>query len=84
MSKHMMERALWLIGNDANATSQFLADREGFAADFRLEGEERRLVTNLEVGELARRGVHVLLLLAAYRAVYGGESIPQYMASMTA
>jgi hypothetical protein len=80
----MVERALWIIGNEPAATREFLADKAAFLARFQLDHEERELISTLDVAGLSLRGVHALLLINAYQTVFGSKSIPEYMMRMSA
>jgi hypothetical protein len=84
MALHIVERALWIIGNEPAATREFLADKAAFLARFNLDDEERELISALDVVALSRRGVHALLLINAYQTVFGAKSIPEYMMRMGA
>jgi hypothetical protein len=82
MSVHAIEKVLWLIGNDRHEAQKFVANAGDYLATFRLTTEETSILESLEAGALARLGINTLLLLGAYRAIRGPDSIGDYMRSM--
>jgi hypothetical protein len=82
MSVNAAEKVLWLLSNERAETDRFLRDSEGYLKGFRLDPAERESLEKLDVRWLADRGVNPLLLLGAYRAVKGPDSVPEYMRQM--
>jgi len=82
MSVHAAEKVLWLISNQQPETERFIKDRKTFLNAFGLQADEREWLETLDVRRLADRGVNPLLLLGAFRAVKGPDSVPEYMQRM--
>jgi hypothetical protein len=82
MSVHAAEKVLWLVSNDRREAERFIQDCKGFLTSFCLGADEREYLEALDVRRLADRGVNPLLLLGAYRAIKGSDSVPEYMQRM--
>jgi Aromatic-ring-opening dioxygenase LigAB, LigA subunit len=82
MSVHAAEKVLWMLGNQPSEAEKFKQDRRAYLNNFALEADERGWLETLDVKRLADRGVNPLLLLGVYRAIQGGDSIPEYMQRM--
>jgi hypothetical protein len=79
MSVHAVELALWTIVADHQNVDRFQADPAAFLAGFRLDDEERAIVTSLDVRALIDRNINSMLVMNAYCSFHGFESIPQYL-----
>ena len=84
MSVNTLEKTLWLIGNHPDQAARFIADPDGYLATSRLDDAECRLVRELDVAALARRGVNAFLLMYLYQAVKGPDAMGEYMQRMNA
>jgi hypothetical protein len=82
MSLHAAEKALWLIANQEPEARRFTGDRKAYLQGFVLEEREREWLERLDVRRLSDHGVNPLLLLGAYRAIKGPDSVPEYMQRM--
>ncbi|ULQ47777.1 hypothetical protein JN531_005670 [Flagellatimonas centrodinii] len=82
MSTNALEKALWQIGTSPADTERYRADPQAYAAAFRLDDAERTILAELDVGAMARRDTSTLLLMMAFLAVRGPDSMGEYMQSM--
>lgn len=79
MSSNAIEKALWqAISNPRQA--ELLRENPGAYLDgFRLDEDERALVTSWNVSGMAARDVSPLLLMMAYTAINGMDKMPEYV-----
>ncbi|MBV2205678.1 MAG: hypothetical protein KUL87_09675 [Pseudomonas sp.] len=83
MSIYTMEKVLWDLHSDPEKIKHYKRDPEGFLGAYPLASDERSLLTEQHVREMADRGVSQMLLFVAWQDVNGGEaSIPEYMKRM--
>jgi hypothetical protein len=81
MSLQALERFLFELKSDPDATARFLADRPTCAARLDIDETERDALLAADLPRLYRMGVHPLLLFPFARAV--GVSVPDYRRIMT-
>ncbi|WP_043765398.1 hypothetical protein [Algiphilus aromaticivorans] len=82
MSTNALEKALWQIGTSPAECTRYRSDPAAYATDFRLDAGERKALAELDVGAMARRDTSTLLLMMAFLAVRGPDSMGEYMQSM--
>lgn len=82
MSVNAIEKALWQIGTSEQEAERFRAAPEAYVQEFRMDDVEQDMLIKLDVGKLARHNVSTLVLMMAFLAVKGPDSMPDYMRSM--
>ncbi|OWJ56144.1 hypothetical protein BWU74_31840 [Paraburkholderia caledonica] len=82
MSIYTVERVLWDLHAQPDLASRFRAEPEGVLDGYPLEGDERGLVTSLDVRAMADRGASQMLLFVAWTALQGPGTTPEYMRRM--
>nr|ART36228.1 C453 [uncultured bacterium] len=79
MSSEALEKALWTVGTSPEEAAKFRASPAAYAEQFHLDADEKKSLTNLAVGDMARRGASTLLLLMCFIAVHGPAGMGEYM-----
>ena len=80
MSLYSTQKLLYRLNNDPAARQRFSAERDALLAEYALSEEERRAITEADVGRLHLMGVHPLLL--APFAGRSGLKWPDYLAAL--
>ncbi len=84
MSTHMIEKALFDIAASSANTADYQRSPTTFLSAYALCSAERRLVLELDVGEMLARQVNPMLAMRAFTAVRGRQSLPEYMRQIQA
>jgi hypothetical protein len=80
MSLYSVQKVLFHLNKDAAARARYKSDRDALLAEYALTDEERRALTESDVGRLHLMGVHPLLL--APFAGRSGLKWPDYLAAL--
>ena len=81
MSRYQVDKLLRDLRRDEELAAHFRTDIETVLDRYKLDAEERDLLTRLEIRALYDRGVNPLLLLLAYGPA-AGKSMQEYAAAM--
>ena len=79
MSTNAIEKALWQALSNPKEMQRLCEDAQAYLKDFNLDEEERALLLSWDVAEVVSRGVNPLLLVSAYTAVRGMETMGEYI-----
>ena len=79
MSTNAIEKALWQALSNPKEMQRFREDPQAYLNDFKLDEKERSLMLTWDVGEVVSRGVNPLLLVSAYTAVKGMDTMGEYI-----
>lgn len=79
MTTNAIEKALWQALSNPKEMRRFREDAQAYLKDFKLDENERSLMLSWNVGEVASRGVNPLLLVSAYTAVKGMDTMGEYI-----
>ena len=79
MSTNAIEKLLWQVNSSPAEAERYRADTQAYLNEFRLDEEERSLLTSWDVGTLASRDVNPLLLMSAFATVNGMDKVVEYL-----
>lgn len=79
MSIYGIEDALWQASMNPVKASSLREDAESYLQDFRIDDEERSLVTQWDIRALLESGVNPMVLMMANAAVNGPEAAGAYI-----
>lgn len=76
MSLNAVEKVFWEFGADPSRIEAFRADPEGYLAAYRLDPDEREMITKVDLRALAKRGVNTLLTMMIWPLMKGPQGMP--------
>jgi hypothetical protein len=82
MSMFSMERALWELTNNPDNVAQFRTEPDKLLASYQLDEEETDFLKAFNVRAMADRDVSPMLLMLAWFAVQGQDTLPEYLGRM--
>ena len=83
MSMYTLEKVLWDFAADPERIQKFRKDPDAYLASYSfLERDEVEIVKNMQVKEMASRGVSTLLTMMVWMEMEGPEGMPEYMMRM--
>ena len=83
MSYYTMEKVLWEFAGNPQRVQKFKSDPGAYLANYVfLEKDEVEIVKNMDVKEMAGRGVSTLLTMMVWMEMEGPEGMPEYMMRM--
>jgi hypothetical protein len=82
MTMNALELALWDMHDNKSLAAGFHEDVDSLLNQYRLSGEERTWIKELDVRAMAEKGADQMLLFVAWIALNGLEQIPEYMRRM--
>lgn len=82
MSVHVLEQLLYDLSTSGAQRRRYLEDRGAVLDRYPLDEEERRLVSEEEVGRLFELGVNPMLLMGFYLGLHGPKAMPAYLEKM--
>lgn len=84
MSIEAIEKLLWQVTSSPEEAKRLRGDFTAYLQDFRIDKEERSMLTSWDVSALDQRGVNPLLLMSAYAAVNGMDKVGDYIMKINA
>ena len=85
MTQFATEQALWDLSGNPMIIQQYCQDPDGFLARYALSDEEKRMIKEKDVKNLAAAGNSQMLVMLFYLAQEGGFAhLPQYLGLMNA
>lgn len=78
MSVNTIEKILWEFGDDPARVKSFLANPDGYLAQFPLTEQEFRMVRTMDVRALGAYGVSNMLLMMAWPLLNGNNPLMQF------
>jgi hypothetical protein len=82
MTIYTVERALLDIAAGPQYAAQYAADPATFLSAYPLDPDEVRMILDLDVREMTRRGLNPMLAMRAFSALQGRERLPDYLLRM--
>ena len=79
MSIHAIEKALWQASTNPEDAGRLRQDADGYLRQFRLDEQERALMTEWDIRGLVDLGVHPMVVMMANAAVYGPDAAMAYV-----
>ncbi len=79
MSINAIEKALWQVSMDPVQAGRLREDPESYLQEFRLDEQERALMTNWDIRAIVDRGVHPMVLMMAFAAINGPDMAASYI-----
>lgn len=79
MSKHAIEKVLWEFAAFPERVAGFKEDPNVHLASYNLTEDEREMLREMDVREMAERNVSPLLTMMAWIQMEGQEAMPGYM-----
>ena len=78
-----MEKVLWEFAGNPQRVQNFKSDPGAYLANYTfLEKDEVEILKNMNVKEMAGRGVSTLLTMMVWMELEGPAGMPQYMMRM--
>jgi protocatechuate 4,5-dioxygenase alpha chain len=79
MTVNAIEKALWLASSNPAEAQRFREDAQSFMRTFRIDEEERALLTSWDVAAMEDRGVNPMVMMMGFMAVRGPSAMMEYL-----
>jgi len=83
VSTYTMEKVLWDFAGNPERVQKFKSDPDAYLASYAfLAKDEVEILKNMDVKEMAGRGVSTLLTMMVWMEIEGPQGMPFYMMRM--
>jgi protocatechuate 4,5-dioxygenase alpha chain len=82
MSRHAVERALWLLSTDRSAKDKFREDPKRFLSRFQLTEEEESQITSFDVKAMQASGVNPMLTMGYWQEMSPTRNMRDYVKAL--
>jgi len=83
VSTYTIEKVLWEFAGNPERVQKFKSDRDAYLANYTfLEKDEVEILKNMDVKQMAGRGVSTLLTMMVWQEMEGPAGMPGYMMRM--
>lgn len=79
MSINAIEKALWQASMDPADAQRLREDPESYLREFRLDEQERSLMTAWDIRGIVDHGVHPMVVMMAFAAINGPAAAATYV-----
>jgi hypothetical protein len=83
VSTYTIEKVLWEFAGNPERVQRFKSDPDAYLASYTfLEKDEVEILKNMDVKQMAGRGVSTLLTMMVWQEMEGPQGVPAYMMRM--